>query len=155
MKNYLLNFVMILLLLAITSCSKKQEEIEFDFLFEKVENFEVKKNIKWIVVLPGLGCKGCIQEAEEFMRNNVSAKQVLFVLTKVESLKLLQQKIGINIKEHNNIYIDKSDYFDLPTDNTIYPLIIELENNKMINYEFQSPKNGMAFAKFSERLKTN
>jgi hypothetical protein len=106
-------------------------------------------------VLPGLGCKGCIQEAEEFMRNNVSAKQVLFVLTKVESLKLLQHKIGINIKEHNNIYIDKSDYFDLPTDNTIYPLIIELENNKMINYEFQSPKNGMAFAKFSERLKTN
>jgi hypothetical protein len=155
MKNYLTNLVMILFFLSMTSCSKKQQEIEFDFLFEKVENFENKKNIKWIVVLPGLGCKGCIQEAEEFMRNNVSAKEVLFVLTKVESIKLLQQKIGINIKEHDNIYIDKSNYFDIPTDNTIYPLILELENNKMINYEFQSPKNGMAFAKFSEKLKTN
>lgn len=155
MKNYILNFVTILFLLTITSCSKKQEEIEFDFLYQKIENFDVKENIKWIVVLPGLGCKGCIQEGEEFMRSNIAEKQVLFVLSKVESIKLLQQKIGINIKDHDNIYIDRNNYFDLPTDNTIYPLIIELEKRKMINYEFQSPKNGMAFSKFSEKLKTN
>lgn len=137
------------------ACSKTQEQIEYDFLYQKVIDFKSKENKKYIVVLPGLGCKGCIQEGEEFMRNNISNKEVLFVLSKVESLKLLQQKIGINIIGLDNIYIDRNNYFDIPTDNTIYPFIIELEDNKMIHYEFQSPKNGMAFAKFSEKLKTN
>lgn len=155
MKKHLSNFTIILFLLILIACSKTQEQIEYDFLYQKVIDFKSKENKKYIVVLPGLGCKGCIQEGEEFMRNNISNKKVLFVLSKVESLKLLQQKIGINISGLDNIYVDRDNYFDIPTDNTIYPLIIELEDSKMIHYEFQSPKNGMAFSKFSEKLKAN
>lgn len=146
---------LICLLFILISCRKSQKEIEFDYINDKVESLKFGSNIKWIVILPGLGCNGCIQEGEEFMRKNVNQDQILFVLVKVESLKLLQQKVGLNIKNYNNIVIDKSNNFNLPTDNAIYPLIIELEDKKMVNYEFQSPKNGMAFSKFSEKLKAN
>lgn len=134
------------------SCNKTESEIEKDYLDDQVANLKTLKDEKWIVVLPGLGCKGCIQEAEAFMSKNINNKQIFFVLTKVESIKLLQQKTGIQINDHQNIYIDNENHFEIPSENGIYPLIIQLDNKKIKNYEFQSPKNGMAFSKLDDRL---
>ena len=86
------------------------------------------------------------------MSKNIGNKEILFVLTKVESLKLLQQKTGIQVSEHQNIHIDEENHFEIPSENGIYPLIIQLDNQKIKSYEFQSPKNGMAFAKLNDRL---
>ena len=87
MKKNTLNITFILLLLIISSCSKKQTEIEFDFLFQKVKNFDVKENIKWIVVLPGLGCNGCIQEGEEFMRTHIAEHDSKVIVDILKEIK--------------------------------------------------------------------
>jgi len=89
------------------------------------------------------------------MVNHINNKKVKFVLTRVESIKLLEQKTGVKIKEHNNIFIDRENYFELSNNNSIYPLIIELKEKKMSKYEFQSPANGMAFERLSDRLAMN
>ena len=145
-------FTILLSALFFLSCNKTEVEIENEYLVNKVNGFSKINGQKWLVILPGLGCKGCIQEAEQFMKNNVKNKNVFFVLTKVESLKLLSQKTGINISDHKNIYVDRENYFNLPSNNTIYPLIIEMDKGEMKSYEFQSPKNGLAFSKLSEKL---
>jgi len=70
---------------------------------------------------------------------------ILFVLTNISSLKILQQKIGIQIKNCPNVYIDRENIFDVHTDNSFYPCIARIENGKIVEHEFQSPKNGAAF----------
>ena len=88
----------------------------------------------------GMGCHGCIQEAEFFMKKHISNEKILFVLTNIESLKILQQKTGVEIKSHPNVYIDWNNQFKLPTDHSIYPCVIQVNKGKLQQYAFQSPK---------------
>lgn len=139
--------------IALTNCNKTQEGSDFTDIKQFIEKIDVDLNkYDFIVVLPGLGCQGCIKQAEMFMKDHLDKKKVLFVLTKVESLKTLQNKLGIKLKEHTNIYIDREDDFIILSDNSIYPCIINLEDSKIKNFQFQSPENGQAFAKLSMQI---
>lgn len=148
---YLLGITLILSTMT-TACKKSEKEIETESLTKAIDQAKVDSDFKWVVVLPGLGCHGCIQEAEVFMRDHINHPDILFVLTKISSLKILKQKTGIKMEEHPNVYIDREDLFNIPTDNSIYPCIIRMENGKMANHEFQSPKNGEAFLKLKKLL---
>lgn len=135
------NFYVILMFLFIGCNSKSDKQDALDFYSSRIENLDINTDTEYVIVLPGLGCQGCIQEAELFMKNNISRDEYYFVLTKVESLKLLQQKTGINISEYENIYIDREMNFDLPSNNTIYPAVLKLENAIVQSLSFQSPEN--------------
>ncbi|GHT14408.1 hypothetical protein FACS189426_20690 [Bacteroidia bacterium] len=123
------------------SCSKSPEETEKKYLTNAIEQIAVDSQYQWLVVLPGLGCHGCIQEGEFFMQEYIDNQQILFVLTKVSSLKILQQKTEVRISEHPNIYVDKDNLFAVPSDNNIYPCVIQLKEGKMVKHSFQSPQN--------------
>ncbi len=123
------------------ACNKKNKEKEKVFLNNCIERLDIADNYQWIVILPGTGCHGCIQDGEFFMKKNIENNKVLFILTKVSSLKILQQKLGIQIKDYSNIYIDKENIFDIPSNNSIYPCAIKLEKGKISTYAFQSPRS--------------
>lgn len=127
------------------SCKKSIHETESENLTTAMAKLNVNKQTKWMVVLPGLGCHGCIQEGEAFMKKYVKNTDILFVLTNISSLKILQQKLGVQIKNCPNVYIDRENIFDVHTDNHFYPCIARIENGKVVEHEFQSPKNGAAF----------
>jgi len=131
------------------SCQKSDEQIESEFLSNAVDQFKIDNNIHWVVVLPGLGCHGCIQVAEAFMRDHIKNTKIIFILTNISSLKILQQKTGFKIEDHSNIIVDRENIFKVPTKNGIYPCIIQLDDGKIINFEFQSPQNGNAFEKLN------
>jgi hypothetical protein len=148
-----LNICLLLIISLSISCGRKeQKEIESDYLTSFLETIPIKDNTKWVIVLPGLGCHGCIQEAEIFMKDNVENKNILFVLTSIESLKILEGKIGIKVRDYKNVYIDKENKFNIGTDNAIYPCIVQLENSLIKEHQFQSPKNGQAFATLQSRI---
>lgn len=89
------------------------------------------------------------------MKDRVKNRLVFFVLTKVVSIKILQQKIGVRIAEQSNVIVDRKDNIDIPTVNGIYPCIIKMDKGNMINHEFQSPHNSAAFAKLDSFLDMN
>jgi hypothetical protein len=93
------------------------------------------------LVLPGLGCHGCIQEAEVFMQQYITDRRILFVMTKISSLKILQQKTEVRLEKHPNIYVDRENQFDIPTDNRIYPCVVYMKDGKVDDYSFQRPGN--------------
>jgi hypothetical protein len=148
-KKYLYISIAVFTLLPVfISCKKSEKEIETEYLSKAVEQAWVDSDYQWIVVLPGLGCHGCIQEGEAFMQEHIENKNIIFVLTKISSLKILQQKTGINnIAEHSNVYVDREDVFYIPTNNSIYPCIIRMKDGNVAGHEFQSPGNGDAFRK--------
>lgn len=145
--NYLYPVVLLLLTCCFSCKEKTPKEQEAGYLNSVINKIKVSDHYKWVVVLPGLGCHGCIQEGEAFMQKHIGNKEVLFVLTSVESLKILQNKIGIRIQDHNNVYLDKENSIHIPSDNRIYPCIIQVASGKMQRYEFQAPYNGQAFSK--------
>lgn len=144
---------MILSFSILTSCKKEAKEIEKDFLENAIQQIKLPDNYQWVIVLPDIGCHGCIQEGEFFMKQNITNKKILFVLTNFSSLKILQQKLETHLNEHPNIYIDKEDVFNIPTDNSIYPCIIQVDSGKYIKHSFQSPKMA-AFKKLKQQLKS-
>lgn len=150
MKNKIL-LTIILIFSLFVSCKKGEKELEKEYVATIVDKVNTSNNTKWIVILPGMGCHGCIQEGEYFMKEYIGNPKILFVLTKIESLKILQKKIEVNFKEHSNIYIDSKENFNMPTNNTVYPCIVYLENGKVKSYEFQSPSNA-GFENLKARL---
>lgn len=152
MKKKPIVFIVIAIVMAIGSCNKSNHDKELDFLTEKLDEIEIADNYKWIVILPGLGCDGCIQVAEAFLQESLENNEVLFILTRIESIKILQNKLGIELKEHSNIFIDRNNLFNIPTDNTIYPCVIEISDGKIKEFEFQSPKNSQVFESLKSKL---
>jgi hypothetical protein len=141
--------------LSSTSCQKSDKEIESHFLESAIEAADTENKYNWLVILPGLGCTGCIQEAEAFMQENVENREILFVLTKIQSLKILEKKIELKIENHPNILVDRSNSFVVPTRHNIYPCIIQLENGKLKMHGFQSPETSQAFEKLRNQIEYN
>lgn len=127
------------------SCKKTDKERETESIKDGMEQLKLSEKTDWLVILPGLGCTGCIQEGEAFVKDNIANPKIFFVVTKLQSLKILQQKIGTKIEGRPNVFIDTKSTFSIPTSNGIYPCIVQLENGKIIDHEFQSPRNGQAF----------
>ncbi len=146
MKNKILLSTVLIFFLSVYSCKKDEKAFEKEYINNLIDKLSFNEDTKWLVILPGLGCQGCIQEGEVFIRDYVNNKEIYFVLTKIESLKILQNKLEIKINEHSNIYTDKQVGNDMRSINSIYPCIVRLENGEMQSYEFQAPGNN-AFEK--------
>lgn len=144
-------YLLLLLIPLFLGCKDKPEEVEHEYLVDMVAQIGVDPQYKWLVILPGLGCHGCIVEAELFMKNHVDDSRILFVLTNISSLKILEQKVELKLSDYSNIYIDKEKIYQMLTGNTIYPCIIELENGNIIRHLFQSP-NTAAFHELKKKL---
>jgi len=157
MKLYVKLLLAAFVLFGITCVNKnhkrEQTNPERDALLAAIDKSKINtSNYDWVVILPELGCHGCIREAEIFMQENVNNDSILFVLTKVESLKILQHKIGVNLREHKNIYVDSDNLFVVPNENAIYPCVIRLQRGKATEYFFQAP-GGPAFDRLREQIK--
>ncbi|UOY05773.1 hypothetical protein L0P88_17755 [Muricauda sp. SCSIO 64092] len=136
------------------SCKNHNDDPELKAIKSFMENINMDLTQQWIVILPGLGCQGCIKEAEIFMKENIENDNILFVLTKIESIKTLENKTNLRLKDYSNIYLDIRDELNIPTNNTIYPCVVKIKNGIIEGYEFQSPQNSSAFVKLKHQITT-
>lgn len=135
------------------SCDENPANIEKDYIEKLLKEMDIDEEIKWVVILPGLGCHGCIQEGELFLKEYLDNEKMLLILTNFESLKILQNKLGVKISENSNIYVDRDDKFILPTNSKVYPCVIYLKQGKYQSHEFQAPGNN-AFEKLATYILT-
>lgn len=132
--------VFLLLISLFCSCVDDTSKKETKYLANIIDQSNIiNKQYRWIVILPGTGCHGCIQEGEYFLKNNIDNDEILFVLTKLASLKILQQKIEVDdLSKRQNVYVDKNKEFFIPSHNNIYPCVIYLKNGRFVRHSFQS-----------------
>lgn len=155
MRTIIINIIFSLFGLCLLSCKEdatKQEKVFLTHAIEKLPH--VHGQYDWIVILPGLGCHGCIQDGEYFMQQNVENPKIFYVLTNLSSLKIFQQKTGITIKDHPNIFVDRENLFVVPTNNSIYPCVIQLREGEIAEHTFQSPQT-VIFQQLKRHLKEN
>ncbi len=143
------NILTPLLLMAIVfcimpSCQEKNND-EKEFISAAIANQGIVLNdYKYVVIIPGIGCHGCIQESEYFLKQNINNKNILFIISNPQSLKILQNKIKVKLNDYDNVIVDRKSTYELPTNYAIYPCVLYLDENNhdIIDIDFQSPKNG-------------
>lgn len=93
-----------------------------------------------IIVIPGVGCTGCISEAQVFFEENYESPKYFFVFTGITDPKLFNNQISIELQQLNNVLVDKNNILMDAGYNSIYPSYLELtDSNKFIVKQF-TPK---------------
>ncbi|MBQ5971211.1 MAG: hypothetical protein IJL45_02235 [Prevotella sp.] len=133
------HYTIICFFVLLLSCNSENSQ-EVHFLNDALLQETSLDNYKWLVIIPEVGCNGCIQEGEYFLKQHVDKNDICFVLTNIKSIKLLQQKIGVSLKNRPNVYIDRNNKFLLPTKNSVYPCVIKKNINRVKTISFQSPE---------------
>ena len=105
---------------------------EFIVAYSKLGRTEKKISASYLVI-PGTGCSGCITFAEQFLKDNIqSHKNLKFILTKINSVKLLKAKLGIDLR-NPNLILDTLNQFGLGDLNSIYPTLYLFNQLGMLN----------------------
>jgi hypothetical protein len=98
-------------------------------------------NRKAIVVIPNQGCPGCISTAENFVIENAKKQtDILFIFTRISSMKLLRSKLGTEILQLENVIFDNKNMIEFLDDTKeIYPMIIFIHHGRIKKIKYQSP----------------
>lgn len=107
-------------------------------------NIEFDDDTEFCIVLPEVGCAGCISGTLYNILENKSSfsntqKKNLIVFTAVNSPKMLIRNVQVDSLSELNCILDKENKYLLDTKNKIYPLMMTLHNGKITNVMIQSP----------------
>lgn len=129
-----------LFLIAFTSCGYNRAPQNLDdstklsaatfisFLERKGVTFDKAKNI---LVIPGVGCTGCISEAQYFFYENKDSKDHIFIFTGINDLKMFKLEVPDSLHAATNVIVDKdNELMDLGY-NSIYPGYIRINDDKL------------------------
>ena len=92
-------------------------------------------NYDCIIVIPEVGCTGCIATVEQYFIENVNNTRYKFIFTNFLSRKALKYRLGgdENLKRQN-VFIDEYDLiFNPEYEDKIYPHILTVKNGKITN----------------------
>ena len=131
------------------SCDSKEEQYAdrvVSLLHEK--GVEIK-DFTHIVIIPGAGCGGCISEAEHFFQE-YKDEGILFIFTKVYSIKELRLRLGSHLNR-KNVLIDKEQlYISDKEEVNIYPIIIDVRDAGNFDWRFLEP--GVSYQRILDTL---
>lgn len=129
--NYFLSFLLLVCSISCSSNEGKPKTVdasdinaEFRQALKNSAGSDTAKNIIAYLVIPNVGCSGCISDAEMLLKNTLNIdNRVKFVLTSIESVKLLKVKIGVDPVNQQQIIMDKQNYFSKGQLRSIYPKV--------------------------------
>lgn len=128
------------------SCRNDSSTQEIVKLYQK-QNIRFDENLTSCIIIPEGGCSGCIDGSIHFIRSNLNLFQKestksKVIFTAIISKKMLLNSIKIESFENYNFEIDHENKYIVESNNSIYPLIVELSEGEIINAEFQTPSSG-------------
>lgn len=96
----------------------------------------------YCVIIPGAGCEGCISNSEDLVKEYSGRSDILFVFTRIETLKLLKYKLGEQVSSSHNLIYDVDNRFEEIEEgiDNIYPVVCFIKNDKVIDWCYVSPE---------------
>ena len=135
-----MRIILCLFVLIMSACSSKFDKEAIKELENWLQQHE--NNYSYCVIIPGAGCEGCISNSENLVKEYSGRSDILFVFTRIETLKLLKYKLGERISSSSNIYYDIDNLFEEMDKgvNNIYPIVCFIEKDKVIDWCYVSPE---------------
>lgn len=95
---------------------------------------------KKVLVIPGVGCTGCISEAQYFFYENKHSEDHIFIFTAINDFKMFKLEVPEILHNAENVIVDKeNELMDLGY-NSIYPGYLRINNNRLEFEIFQQAK---------------
>lgn len=147
----------LLLSIVMASCRGNNETTEEIVEYYKKKGITFDKEVECCVILPEVGCEGCIAAGVQLFLDNKESflktqKKNLIVFTMINSLKMLLRTLGLSSLEDFNCYLDLKNDYSVVGENSIYPLILHLKDGKITKAEFQSPYSNDVIGQLYEEL---
>lgn len=98
-----------------------------------------KLNNDSLVIIPNVGCGGCITNAQFYFRDNQNNKSITYIFTKIDDPRMFRQVVPKELWHNDNIVIDTADYLISLGIESIYPLLI-IKNEREFKQEIFEPK---------------
>lgn len=138
--------VLLILLFAfgVNACQQEDKVTTMVTRHYQKRNMTFDKELEHCIILPEVGCEGCIASGVNFFLNNEkyfsnTQKKNMIVFTAVNSKKMLFRTLGITSLENYYCYLDlKNDYL-VGGNQSIYPLVLHLKDGVIVKAEYQSP----------------
>ena len=137
-------FIIGLILLLGSSCTKDDRITREVIAQYSKENIVFEPELEVCIVLPEVGCGGCIaggvyffqENKKKFARGQYKNK---IVFTAIQSKKMLYRMLEVQSLDEDNSVVDWENKFLVDGDNAIYPLILHLKRGKIVKAEYQTP----------------
>jgi hypothetical protein len=97
-------------------------------LSEKVENLVL--GFDRVIVIPIMGCIGCLEEANEFVFNALDYNNTLFILSNISDKKSTRISFSEAIK-YENVYLDELNEVGKELGLGIFPLVFSFHDGKL------------------------
>lgn len=150
-------FIILTIGILLFSCKGKDKSTKEVEDFYSCNNIHFDKGLKVCVILPEVGCGGCIasgisffQENKDYFLRNQNENRIIF--TAIHSKKMLYRALGVNTLNEYNCLLDETNKFLVKGNNSIYPLILHLENGYIVKAEYQSPYSTDLFSELKSKL---
>ncbi|MCO6359166.1 hypothetical protein BXY85_1643 [Roseivirga pacifica] len=131
----------LLLFWGLNGCSLKEKAInEFESKCGLLGIEEELSGFKYVLLLPGEGCSGCISSTEKFVKTLDSSDEILVIFTSIRSKKVLKLKTGINLDQEFLVF-DENSILNEGRTYSIYPTLFNLEKGKVSSFDYISPNS--------------
>ncbi len=141
-------YYIILLMLFLCGCkfSDKDNDTEQIRKLYSERSIAFDDSTEFCIVLPEVGCAGCISGALYNILENKSSfsngqKKNLIVFTAVNSRKMLLRNMQVDSFSELNCIVDLENKYLLETNDKIYPIMMTIKNGKVTKAIIQSPDN--------------
>lgn len=129
-----------------TGCSTENKPAKkITSLYER-RGITFNKETEICLVLPEIGCGGCIAGGVTFLIENKdkfapNQKRNIVVFTAINSKKILYRTIGIKSPDELNCIMDSGNKYLTDDRMKLYPMLLRLRDGKIVDVSFQSPMN--------------
>lgn len=151
--NKLSSLLLAFLFVACTSDDLGELKQSFDEAVALAELPQMKDK-RVVMILPKIGCTGCISSAETFVKDHVTMYKNEFgiILTDVVSLKTLRIKLGEDLIGLDNMAVDSGNYFSSKELKSLYPTLVYRHGGEITSVEYVSPEMPLALDSLIARL---
>lgn len=129
-KNRIWNGIIdLVILLSLWGCTTPYERALAKCIEDNLSSSGLK-NYEMIIIMPSIGCGGCISAAEDYFKNNADDVNLLFIFTHIVSPKNLRIRLGgTRVLMKNNVILDNDDLYYLSDfEERIYPYSVKLKD---------------------------
>lgn len=95
---------------------------------------------KEIIVIPNMGCPGCITSARMFFNENRNNNDYLFIFNEIDDMKMFKQILPKDNWEQRNVFVDSLDLLLKLEINSIYPLELREGRSGYLQQRVYKPK---------------
>jgi hypothetical protein len=97
------------------------------------ENDKIPEEFERILIIPGVGCQGCITGAQRYFYEHHNDSSILYVFTGITDIKMFKNEIDQTYLNNNNVIVDIDNNMAVIGFHSIYPGYL---GKKRAKYEF-------------------